>query len=101
MYSNKENSWQYFENRACKYFPCHGTQREKGFNCLFCYCPLYLLGESCGGNFTYTKDKIKNCSNCLLPHETENFQAIIKEKLFKKINTIHKLNEQNLQKQTL
>ena len=32
--------------------PCHKTVGES-FNCLFCYCPLYALGDQCGGNFTY------------------------------------------------
>ena len=42
------------------------------FNCLFCYCPLYALGEKCRGNFTYTKSGRKNCKNCALPHVREN-----------------------------
>ena len=85
MDKEKENSWRRFENRDCKYFPCHSqelSQQTKYFNCLFCYCPLYLLGKDCGGNFTYTKDKIKNCSACLIPHETDNFHLVIKEKIF-------------------
>ena len=82
MEEKRKNSWQYFENTDCKYFPCHQqTSPEKGFNCLFCYCPLYLLGEGCGGNFSYTKDNIKNCSACLIPHETDLFYTVIKEKM--------------------
>ncbi|MFW5671451.1 MAG: cysteine-rich small domain-containing protein, partial [Acetivibrio ethanolgignens] len=34
-----ENSYRFFENRECKYFPCHKGLKE--LNCLFCYCPLY------------------------------------------------------------
>lgn len=34
-----ENSHRFFENRECKYFPCHKGLED--FNCLFCYCPLY------------------------------------------------------------
>ena len=36
---------------------CHKTDRPEDFNYLFCYCPLYLLGDKCGGNFFYTTDK--------------------------------------------
>ena len=42
------------------------------FNCLFCYCPLYMLGRKCGGNFTYLESGVKDCSECLVPHRREN-----------------------------
>ena len=45
---------------------------------LFCYCPLYALGDKCGGNFTYTESGIKDCSSCLRPHKRENYDAIMK-----------------------
>ncbi len=67
----------FFSNKDCPYFPCHET--EDGFNCLFCFCPLYALGESCGGNFTYTDDGIKDCSDCLIPHKKENYDTIIEK----------------------
>ena len=35
-----ENSYRYFENRACKYYPCHEVENDE-MNCLFCFCPLY------------------------------------------------------------
>ncbi len=58
----------FYQNTACEYFPCHeGVEGEK-FNCLFCYCPLYTLGKRCGGNFFYTDEGIKDCSNCSFPH---------------------------------
>ena len=40
--------YAFFQNRACEYFPCHETDDPEHFNCLFCYCPLYALGELCG-----------------------------------------------------
>ena len=58
----------FFTNRACPYFPCHETDDPDSFNCLFCYCPLYVLGEQCGGHFSYTKKGVKNCKNCTVPH---------------------------------
>ena len=70
--------YQFFQNRECEYFPCHKDVEEKDFNCLFCYCPLYTLGEECGGNFIYTETGVKSCVNCNFPHKRENFSALIK-----------------------
>ena len=47
------NSFAFFQNRDCAFFPCHETERPDQFNCLFCYCPLYALGRGCGGNCIY------------------------------------------------
>lgn len=72
-----ENSYRFFENKACKYFPCHKGLEE--FNCLFCYCPLYRE-EKCLGNPIYSEkgeQKIKDCSNCTFPHQPENYDKII------------------------
>lgn len=71
-----ENSYKYFSNTACRYFPCHETERED-FNCLFCFCPLYALGRDCGGNFTYLENGVKSCENCILPHIPENYDLIL------------------------
>ena len=73
-----ENCTEYFENRNCAYFPCH-QHSGKAFNCLFCFCPLYALGENCGGNFVYTEKGIKDCSNCMVPHGKDAY-AYITEK---------------------
>ncbi|MGQ1911282.1 cysteine-rich small domain-containing protein [Marinifilum sp. RC60d5] len=61
-------NYKFVQNRKCEYFPCHKVKNEDEFNCLFCFCPLYMLGDKCGGNFTYTEKGIKNCSECTLPH---------------------------------
>lgn len=71
---------KFFSNKNCKYFPCHKTDDEENFNCMFCYCPLYALGENCGGNFVYTKSGVKSCENCDLPHK-RNASEHIDEKL--------------------
>lgn len=72
----EDKEFSFFSHNKCEYFPCHkGIDAEK-FNCLFCYCPLYALGEKCGGNFKLTKEGIKDCSNCLIPHKKENFGYI-------------------------
>ena len=43
-------NYAFFQNKDCEYFPCHKCADAENFNCLFCYCPLYALGDECGGN---------------------------------------------------
>ena len=68
--------YNFMSNEACEYFPCHKGVEVGEFNCLFCYCPLYALGEDCGGNFTYTREGIKDCSGCLIPHQAGSYEYI-------------------------
>lgn len=69
--------YSYFSHKKCEYFPCHEGADPENFNCLFCYCPLYVLGDECGGNFRYTEKGRKDCTNCLFPHKRENYKAVI------------------------
>lgn len=72
-----KNSYKFFENRQCEYFPCH--ENIDNFNCLFCYCPMYRM-KSCPGDFEYIQvgnKKIKSCQNCTFPHKPENYDKII------------------------
>ncbi len=72
-----ENSYRFFENRACKYFPCHKGLSD--FNCLFCYCPLYNR-EHCPGKPSYMEKNgrtIKACTDCTFPHQPENYDIIM------------------------
>ena len=62
----------FYTNKECEYYPCHPVPEGTEFNCLFCYCPLYMLGRKCGGNFTYLESGVKDCSECLVPHRREN-----------------------------
>ena len=71
------NGAGYFANRDCPYFPCHAGADPAAFNCLFCYCPLYALGEGCGGDFRYTDKGIKDCSGCLFPHDPNHYAAVL------------------------
>ncbi len=71
--------YDFFQNTECEFFPCHKTENPEKFSCLFCYCPLYALGENCGGNFTYTEQGIKDCSGCLVPHCRENYLRIMEK----------------------
>ena len=68
--------YQFFQNKHCEYFPCHKDIPKKNFNCLFCYCPLYALGDKCGGNFRYNEKGIKYCTLCTVPHQKENYEFI-------------------------
>ena len=70
-------NYKFFQNTKCEYFPCHKCDNPESFSCLFCYCPLYALGDKCGGNFTYTEQGIKDCSNCLRPHRKESYDSIM------------------------
>lgn len=76
MEAQKENHYSYFCNRQCEYFPCHEGGDPENFNCLFCYCPLYVLGKNCGGKFRYLKNGQKDCSKCLFPHKRENYEKV-------------------------
>ena len=73
----KKEGFDFFQNHACEYFPCHKVDTPENFNCLFCYCPLYALGDKCCGNPKFLDNKIKDCSNCTFPHKRENYDKII------------------------
>ncbi len=68
-------SYKYFQNVKCEYFPCHKNIDINEFNCLFCYCPLYLL-EDCKGNFNIVNN-IKDCTECKLPHIKKHYDKIL------------------------
>lgn len=69
--------FKFFSHTKCEFFPCHDVSDENGFNCLFCYCPLYALGEKCGGDFEYLENGVKSCSNCTVPHRKDAYEVII------------------------
>ena len=69
---------RFFQNRGCPFFPCHRGVKEQDFNCLFCYCPLYALGDRCGGNFRYTDSGVKSCEDCAFPHRRENYERVLR-----------------------
>ena len=69
--------YAFFSHKRCEAFPCHKTDDLENFNCLFCYCPLYLYGGDCGGNFRYTPEGLKVCSSCMLPHNRGNYGYIV------------------------
>ncbi len=69
---------RFFQNRGCPFFPCHRGVEEQDFNCLFCYCPLYALGDRCGGNCRYTDSGVKSCEDCAFPHRRENYERVLR-----------------------
>ena len=72
----KKNNYAFFRNHECEFFPCHKVANDEEFNCLFCYCPLYALGDKCGGNFKYIEGICKDCSDCLIPHSKNGYEYI-------------------------
>ena len=70
-------NYKFFSNKDCEFFPCHKIKEGDSFNCLFCYCPLYMLKEDCGGNFVYGESGIKDCSGCIIPHSKGGYEFIM------------------------
>ncbi|MCW3806818.1 cysteine-rich small domain-containing protein [Plebeiibacterium marinum] len=69
-------NYKFVQNRKCEFFPCHKIKNEDDFNCLFCFCPLYMLKDKCGGNFKYTNGK-KDCSDCKIPHSKGAYEHVM------------------------
>lgn len=74
-----ENSYKYFFNDGCKYYPCHPGVKREEFNCLFCYCPMNRY-EDCPGTPRYINlpngAVLKDCMNCNFPHKASNYDAV-------------------------
>jgi len=85
----QSKNYAFINHRACEAFPCHSTTDIESFNCLFCYCPLYFTGESCGGAFTYTAKGVKDCSSCTFPHDRANYDLVV-ERLINEIEARQK-----------
>lgn len=77
----RKNDFNHFQNKDCRYFPCHGKEPGTGsvpiedFNCLFCYCPLYPY-EDCGGNYVM-EDYGKDCIKCTRNHDKDSWKFIV------------------------
>lgn len=87
----RSNGTTFFRNTSCAYFPCHKGLAEEDFNCLMCYCPLYMLGDRCGGKFVYLKNGIKSCVNCTRPHDPEKWDEMMEmvKKVCRKVQDQH------------
>ncbi|MCI9123841.1 MAG: metal-binding protein [Eubacterium sp.] len=73
----KNSHFSFFQHTQCEYFPCHKGIEPGSFNCLFCYCPLYALGQDCGGNPQFTKNGVKDCTHCTFPHQRDHYGSVI------------------------
>ena len=73
-------SSSFFQNRDCEHFPCHEGVALDEFNCLFCYCPLYGLGDACGGSFRYSASGVKVCTDCTLLHVGDAGAEIVRQR---------------------
>lgn len=71
----REN-YKFMQHKTCEYFPCHSVSNNDSFNCLFCFCPLYMLKDKCGGNFKYSNG-VKDCSNCAIPHSKGGYDYVM------------------------
>ncbi len=76
-YKHNDANYKFFQHKQCEFFPCHKINDSNEFNCLFCYCPLYMLKERCGGNFKYTENGIKDCSKCTVPHGKYGYDHVM------------------------
>ena len=78
-------SFKFFSNKKCKFFPCHNKEffdkpdKPVELNCLFCFCPLYAMGDKCGGTFKYSEKGVKDCMNCHFPHKPEHYDLVIEK----------------------
>ena len=93
--TEKMKNYQFFQNRACEYFPCHKGIDEADFNCLFCYCPLYALGKACGGACSYTSSGVKSCMCCAFPHRRENYDKVL-ARYGEIMNVVQRMDEENI-----
>jgi Zn-finger protein len=78
-----DNGFKFFANHQCRYYPCHEMTDNNEMagnnelNCLFCFCPLYFMGDKCGGRFKYNDNGVKDCHSCDLPHTLEGYDIVI------------------------
>lgn len=64
----EDKHYAYFSNRECEYFPCHKGADPENFNCLFCYCPLYVLGGiAAAANLSISRMDTKIAANVCFP----------------------------------
>ena len=70
-------SYKFFSNTACSGFPCHQTKSPQYFNCKFCFCPLYAMGENCGGLFEMLENGVKSCLSCDFSHRPEHYEQMM------------------------
>ncbi len=74
----EEKHYDFFQNKFANSTLSPGADPET-FSCLFCYCPLYALGDRCRGASAIRQTGVKDCTHCLRPHVRENYGKIFGE----------------------
>lgn len=69
-------NYKFNPHHSCEFFPCHQGVDKEVFNCLFCYCPLYLLGDECGGDYKVNHG-VKDCSECTKTHDENAYEYVM------------------------
>ena len=75
-----DSSFKFYQNKGCRYFPCHVTEGEmdvEDFNCKFCLCPMYFT--DCDGDYEILDNGVKDCSGCLYPHRKDSYDVLMKD----------------------
>ena len=52
-----------------------------------------MLGEDCGGNFTYLSNGMKDCSACVLPHIKGKGYEHVQKKMQEVMEKVRKKDE--------
>ncbi len=73
--SEAKYDFHFFQNKDCRYFPCHASIPITDFNCIHCYCPLHFVPD-CGGDPRYTDSGVRDCSGCTKPHDKQGWTWI-------------------------
>jgi Zn-finger protein len=68
--------YKFNQHLKCEFFPCHKGIETTEFNCLFCYCPLYMLKSDCGGDYKINHG-VKDCSDCKKPHDKASYSYVM------------------------
>lgn len=89
-------NYKFNQNKNCEFFPCHKIENKEDFNCLFCYCPLYMLGNECGGKYKHTAGGIKDCSDCILPHIKDIGYEHIQKKMMTVLEIVRNKHLENI-----
>ncbi|MGL4946195.1 MAG: cysteine-rich small domain-containing protein [Cetobacterium sp.] len=89
-------NYKFNQNKNCEFFPCHKIENKEDFNCLFCYCPLYMLGNECGGKYKHTTGGIKDCSDCILPHIKDIGYEHIQKKMMTVLEIVRNKHLENI-----
>jgi Zn-finger protein len=74
----------------CEHYPCH-NDLPKDFSCEFCYCPEYENAKCTGTPKVILssdgRTEIKDCSDCLTPHQSKYVTTYYLKKVKNAVST--------------